>query len=226
MGGHYVQGHVDGTAKIVELRPDGSSLLVQFSIPPGLERYIVEKGFVAVDGISLTITNVGAGGFGVALIEYTQAAVTLPRKPVGATVNLEVDVLAKYVERLLEARFGSMVGELTEVQAASPFATIAEAIAEFQAGRFVLIVDDEDRENEGDLVIAAEFCGPSQVNFMAREARGLICVPLLGKRLDELQIPMMVPRLSGSLSTAFTVSVDAAEGTTTGISAADRALDG
>ena len=117
-----------------------------------------------------------------------------------------------------------MVGELTEVQAASPFATIAEAIAEFQAGRFVLIVDDEDRENEGDLVIAAEFCGASQINFMAREARGLICVPLLGKRLDELQIPMMVPRTSGSFSTAFTVSVDAAEGTTTGISAADRAI--
>jgi riboflavin synthase len=110
MGGHYVQGHVDGTGQIVERRPDGSSLLIQFAIPPGLERYIVEKGFVAVDGISLTITNVGTGGFGVALIEYTQAAVTLPRKPVGATVNLEVDVLAKYVERLLEARFGGEHG--------------------------------------------------------------------------------------------------------------------
>src|SRR4051812_10562048 len=110
MGGHYVQGHVDGTAQIVEARPDGSSLLMQFSLPPGLERYIVEKGFVAVDGISLTTTNVGGGKFGVALIEYTQAAVTLPRKPVGATVNLEVDVLAKYVERLLEARFGGEHG--------------------------------------------------------------------------------------------------------------------
>ena len=104
------------------------------------------------------------------------------------------------------------------------FATIPEAIAEFKAGRFVLIVDDEDRENEGDLVIAAEFCTPAQVNLMAREGRGLICMPMLGRRLDELKIPMMVTRPPQALSTAFTVSVDARDGITTGISAADRAL--
>jgi riboflavin synthase len=106
MGGHYVQGHIDGTGRIVERVPDGSSLLVQFALPEGLARYVVEKGFIAIDGISLTVTGATADRFGVALIEYTQSAVTLPRKPVGATVNLEVDVLAKYVERLLEARFG------------------------------------------------------------------------------------------------------------------------
>jgi 3,4-dihydroxy 2-butanone 4-phosphate synthase/GTP cyclohydrolase II len=104
------------------------------------------------------------------------------------------------------------------------FATIPEAIGEFKAGRFVLIVDDEDRENEGDLAIPAEFCGPEQVNFMAREGRGLICMPMLGKRLDELNIPMMVVRSGQMQSTAFTVSVDAREGITTGISAADRAV--
>jgi riboflavin synthase len=111
MGGHYVQGHVDGTGQIMERVPDGSSLLLQFALPAGLERYVVEKGFVAIDGISLTVTGVADGRFGVALIEYTQSAVTLPRKPVGATVNLEVDVLAKYVERLLEARFGGQHGQ-------------------------------------------------------------------------------------------------------------------
>jgi riboflavin synthase len=104
LGGHYVQGHVDGTGQILERRPDGSSLSVTFSLPSQLERYVVEKGFIAVDGISLTVTAVRPGQFSVALVEYTQAAVTLPRKPVGATVNLEVDVLAKYVERLMEAR--------------------------------------------------------------------------------------------------------------------------
>jgi 3,4-dihydroxy 2-butanone 4-phosphate synthase / GTP cyclohydrolase II len=104
------------------------------------------------------------------------------------------------------------------------FATIPEAIAEFKAGRFVLIVDDEDRENEGDLAIPAEFCGPDEVNFMAREGRGLICMPMLGKRLDELEIPMMVVRSGQAQSTAFTVSVDAREGITTGISAVDRAV--
>jgi riboflavin synthase len=104
LGGHYVQGHVDGTGRILERRPDGSSLGVTFSLPSQLERYVVEKGFIAVDGVSLTVTAVRPGQFGVALVEYTQAAVTLPGKPVGATVNLEVDVLAKYVERLMEAR--------------------------------------------------------------------------------------------------------------------------
>jgi riboflavin synthase len=106
-GGHYVQGHVDGIGRILDRSPDGSSLLITFSLPESLERYVVEKGFVAVDGISLTVTRTSQGCFSVALVEYTQAAVTLPRKPVGAAVNLEVDVLAKYVERLMEARLGT-----------------------------------------------------------------------------------------------------------------------
>lgn len=108
LGGHYVQGHVDGTGTILEKVPEGSSLRVTFALPAALERYVVEKGFVAVDGISLTVTGVEPGRFNVALVEYTQRAVTLPTKPLGARVNLEVDVLAKYVERLLEARFGTI----------------------------------------------------------------------------------------------------------------------
>lgn len=107
LGGHYVQGHVDATGLIVARVPEGSSLLVTFALPASLERYVVEKGFIAVDGVSLTVTATEGGRFSVALVEYTQGAVTLPRKPVGAAVNLEVDVLAKYVERLLEARFGT-----------------------------------------------------------------------------------------------------------------------
>jgi riboflavin synthase len=106
MGGHYVQGHVDGTARILGSQPDGSSLRMTFSLPPSLERYVVEKGFIALDGISLTVTGTSPGQFGVALVEYTRSAVALPRKPIGAAVNVEVDVLAKYVERLMEARYG------------------------------------------------------------------------------------------------------------------------
>ncbi|MCS7206669.1 MAG: bifunctional 3,4-dihydroxy-2-butanone-4-phosphate synthase/GTP cyclohydrolase II [Dehalococcoidia bacterium] len=104
-----------------------------------------------------------------------------------------------------------------------PFATIEEAIADIRAGRFVLIVDDEDRENEGDLVVAAEKVTPEHINFMAKEARGLICVPIIGQRLDELKIPLMVQDNTSSHGTAFTVSVDYKVGTTTGISAYDRA---
>jgi riboflavin synthase len=107
MGGHYVQGHVDGTGTILDKRADGNSLRLSFSAPAGLERYVVEKGFIAIDGISLTVTETAPGRFGVMLVEYTQQAVTLAAKPVGAAVNLEVDVLAKYVERLMEARLGT-----------------------------------------------------------------------------------------------------------------------
>ncbi len=102
-------------------------------------------------------------------------------------------------------------------------ATIPEAIEDIKAGRFVIVVDDEDRENEGDLVIAAEKITPEAINFMATNGRGLICVPLTGQRLDDLKIPMMVANNTSKFTTAFSVSVEARVGTTTGISAADRA---
>ena len=100
------------------------------------------------------------------------------------------------------------------------FATIEEGVEEIRAGRILVVVDDEDRENEGDLVMAAAKVTPEAVNFMARYGRGLICVPILGDRLDELQIAMMVSDNTAPLGTAFTVSVDARLGTSTGISAA------
>jgi 3,4-dihydroxy 2-butanone 4-phosphate synthase/GTP cyclohydrolase II len=102
-------------------------------------------------------------------------------------------------------------------------ASIAEAIKDIKAGRFVIIVDDEDRENEGDLALAAEKVTKEAINFMAKHGRGLICLPVIGKRLDELGIPLMVGENTSKFATAFAVSVDAKHGTTTGISAADRA---
>jgi 3,4-dihydroxy 2-butanone 4-phosphate synthase/GTP cyclohydrolase II len=107
----------------------------------------------------------------------------------------------------------------------SVMATVEEAIEEFRKGRFVIIVDDEDRENEGDLTIAAEFAGADQINFMARYGRGLICMPMAPERVDELGLPMMVTPLANNsrFGTPFTVSVEAKTGVTTGISAADRA---
>ena len=102
-------------------------------------------------------------------------------------------------------------------------ASIAEAIEEIKAGRCVIIVDDEDRENEGDLAMAAEKVTPEAVNFMARHARGLICVPVIGQRLDDLRIPLMVRENTSKFTTAFTVSVEAKRKVSTGISAADRA---
>ncbi len=102
-------------------------------------------------------------------------------------------------------------------------ATIPEAIEDIRAGKFIIIVDDEDRENEGDLAMAAEKVTPEAINFMAMHGRGLICVPMTGERLDELEIPMMVRENTAKYSTAFTVSVEAKHRVSTGISAADRA---
>ena len=106
-----------------------------------------------------------------------------------------------------------------------PFATIADAIEEFRAGRLIIIVDDEDRENEGDLACAAEKVTPEVINFMARYGRGLICLSLTEERLDELQIPLQVSESDNTATrgTAFCVSIEARRGVTTGISAADRA---
>jgi 3,4-dihydroxy 2-butanone 4-phosphate synthase/GTP cyclohydrolase II len=106
-----------------------------------------------------------------------------------------------------------------------PLATVKEAVEEFRAGRIVVIVDDEDRENEGDLACAAEKVTPEIINFMARYGRGLICLSLTEQRLDELQIPLQVSESDNTASrgTAFCVSIEAKRGVTTGISAADRA---
>jgi 3,4-dihydroxy 2-butanone 4-phosphate synthase/GTP cyclohydrolase II len=101
--------------------------------------------------------------------------------------------------------------------------SIPEAIEDIKAGKFIIIVDDEDRENEGDLAMAAEKATPEAINFMAKHGRGLICMPVTGERLDELQIPMMVRENTSKFTTAFTISVEAKHGTSTGISAADRA---
>ncbi|MBD3345732.1 MAG: bifunctional 3,4-dihydroxy-2-butanone-4-phosphate synthase/GTP cyclohydrolase II [Chitinivibrionales bacterium] len=101
--------------------------------------------------------------------------------------------------------------------------SIEKIIAEFKKGKFVIIVDDENRENEGDLVCASEKCSAEKINFMARYGRGLICIALEGKRLDDLRIPNMVSDNTSRFETAFTISVEAREGTTTGISAHDRA---
>jgi 3,4-dihydroxy 2-butanone 4-phosphate synthase/GTP cyclohydrolase II len=102
-------------------------------------------------------------------------------------------------------------------------ATIPEAIQDIREGKFLIIVDNEDRENEGDLAIAAEKVSPEAINFMAKHGRGLICMPVTGQRLDELNIPMMVDRNTSRFTTAFTVSVEAKHKVSTGISAADRA---
>ena len=106
----------------------------------------------------------------------------------------------------------------------SMFATIEEAVDDIRAGRMVIVVDDADRENEGDFIMAAEFVTPDAINFMVTHGRGIVCLPVAGERLDELRVPLMVPQPEDGHETAFAVSIDAKDGITTGTSAHDRSV--
>src|SRR5215216_6362069 len=105
----------------------------------------------------------------------------------------------------------------------APFSTIEEALEDFRAGKMVVVCDAADRENEGDLTIAAQFTTPEAINFMATYGRGLICLALSPERCDELGLDLMAAKNESPFETAFTVSIEARDGVTTGISAADRA---
>lgn len=103
LGGHYVQGHVDGVGQLRDLTEEGDALLMTISAPAGLMKYIVRKGYVAVDGTSLTVIDTGDDWFTLTLISHSQSLVVLGKKTVGAPVNLEVDIMAKYAEKIIQA---------------------------------------------------------------------------------------------------------------------------
>lgn len=104
IGGHFVQGHVDGTALVEDLAPRGNEVVARFRVPPAISRYIVNKGFIAIDGVSLTVVEAGPDWFTIALIPHTREVTTLGRRRPGDRVNIEVDILGKYVERFVEER--------------------------------------------------------------------------------------------------------------------------
>ncbi len=104
MGGHMVQGHVDATGRVASLDREGDALLIRIEAPQGVIRYVVEKGFIAVDGVSLTVTSSDAGSFQVSIVDYTRKHTILGQRKVGDLVNLEVDIIAKYVEQLNQVR--------------------------------------------------------------------------------------------------------------------------
>lgn len=109
LGGHYVQGHVDGVGRVVRAVGEGPSVVIRLTVPPDLMRYVVERGFVAVDGASLTVVQLWPDGFDVSLVYHTQQTITLPQKRPAALVNIEVDVVGKYVERLMKSASGQDV---------------------------------------------------------------------------------------------------------------------
>jgi riboflavin synthase alpha subunit len=224
LGGHYVQGHVDGTGTIVEFRADGDALWMKVQAPRALMRQVVPKGYIAIDGASLTVVHAGEDWFDVCIVAWSRAKLALPAKPAGARVNLEVDVLAKYAgQREWQGDPGAAPTESGGDPAR--LSTVPEALSEIGAGRFVIVIDDAERENEGDLVMAAEFVTAEAVNFCTKLGRGLICCAMSPGLVDRFQLPLMVAEAANrsGFGTAFTVSVEAATGVTTGISAQDRA---
>jgi riboflavin synthase len=114
LGGHLVQGHIDGTGKITEIVPEGEALLMRFETLPEIMRYIVPKGFIAVDGASLTVTTRDARTFGVSIVAYTRRLITLADKKIGDTVNLEVDIIGKYVAEFIQPQITGITVEFLQ----------------------------------------------------------------------------------------------------------------
>src|SRR6266550_627302 len=186
LGGHFVQGHVDATTKLVGRREEGGGAARWRLATSGTSRRTCSPS-----------TSSGS----------SKERDRLPRL---------VGVGIKKVKRMTAKR-------PRVVAPAGPFASVNEAIDDIRRGKMVIVVDDEDRENEGDLTMAEELTRAEDVAFIRKYASGVICVPMITERLQELDLPQMVSRNEARLGTAFTVSVDAREGVTTGISAADRA---
>ena len=159
---------------------------------------------MAVDGVSLTIAELDDTSFTVSLIPETLERTNLGGARAGSRVNLEVDVLAKYVEKL--------VGAATMSATKATFATIEEALEDIREGKMVVVCDDETRENEGDLTMAAQFVTPDAINFMRKEGGGLICLALTSARCDELGLDLMAAKNESAFETAFTVSIEARVG--------------
>lgn len=243
--GHVVQGHVDGVGIVSFIEDHENWRTLRFDVPREISLRLTEKGSIAINGTSLTVTAVSPAGadqgwFEVGLIPATLTATNLGEVQVGESVNLETDALAKYVQRLME--FSTSLPDTGEPRGISPIPasnraselveqsqtrfgldSIEQAIEAIRSGRAVVVVDDENRENEGDIIFAAEHATEELMGFTIRYTSGVICTPLPAERADALDLPPMLTRNEDPKGTAYTVSCDAAEGITTGISSADRA---
>ena len=237
-GGHIVSGHIDGTGVIRSMIREENAIWVSIGTSPQILHLIVEKGSICIDGISLTVAKVDETGFQVSVIPHTGEETALLEKVPGDPVNLENDVIGKYVERLLGIQKNEEEKKNPELRwnfwrnsdfkrrifimsQNNQYNTIEEALRDLREGKVILVTDDPDRENEGDLICAAEFATQENINFMATYAKGLICTPMSAEIAAKLNFPPMVAENTDNHGTAFTVAVDHAD-TTTGISAAER----
>ncbi len=224
--GHLVQGHVNDTATVTRWEQLGAARWLEVRLPPVLLPYVVPEGSIAIDGVSLTVAGLQDDRAGFSIIPHTARATALTDRRVGEPVNVEIDVIAKYVERLAGAHRAAAVDDGTDRDGGGPvsaMASVAEAAQAIAGGRMVLMIDDVDRENEGDLVAAAALITPRIVTHMLRQASGVLCAAITAERAERLELAPMSPVNTALHGTRFTVSIDAVRGTTTGESAHDRA---
>ena len=218
LGGHIMQGHVDATGTIGGVREDGFSRVVTIAAPAELLRYVVEKGSIAVDGVSLTVSRVDER----TLRRVADTGDSRANDPWSRRAREDREPRSRHRRQVRrEARRG--VAMSTPAREEILFATVEEALEDIAAGRMVVVVDDEDRENEGDLVMAAEHVTPDAINFMTRQAGGWICLAMTPERCDELGLELMAAKNESAYETPFTVTIEAREGVTTGISVHDQA---
>ncbi len=237
--GHLVSGHVESLGIILAHLQDGNSLILDVAIPNHLQKYVWEKGGITINGVSLTVNKLFAASIpeyfavSVCIIPETLLRTNLAQLVAGHSVNIESDYFSKiFLNQNPQTKavdFEPMLAvgptSLAQLLEPSKFSTIPELIEDISQGKIVILVDDEDRENEGDLILAASLVSAEKINFMAKEARGLICLSLTPEQCDQLHLPMMISEINNQTphKTAFTVSIEAAVGISTGISAKDRA---
>lgn len=240
LGGHFVLGHIDQCATVKIIKKINEFTEITFSnLNEQAKQLIFKKGSIAINGVSLTINELTEDGFTVMLIPHTLEHTNLAALKTNDAVNVEFDILMKQPssQRKLSEHAGVnyswhpehptwipvFAGMTETTNTTTDFITIPEALDELRQGRMIILVDDEHRENEGDLMIAAEKITPEAINFMARFARGQICLALNHEIIDRLGIPLMPERNKLPNQAMFTTSIEAARGVTTGVSAKDRA---
>jgi hypothetical protein len=169
----------------------GESWELRVMAPRALGKYLAYKGSITINGVSLTVNRIADSDAGteasINLIPHTVQNTALGSLAAGSRVNLEIDLIARYVERMLSD--GAPHPERNPMTAPTPagISPVEDIVADMRAGRMVILVDEEDRENEGDLVLAADHVTPEAINFMARFGRGLICLTLTRERCERLQ---------------------------------------
>ena len=222
ISGHYVQGHVDTTCEVKKIIFIGKSWLISFKLSSKYQKYLVQKGSISINGVSLTIAKLLKDGFQISVIPKTLKLTNLISLKEKDLVNVEFDVLGKYVKRFFKPNGHFIKFKNKSNDRNIKYSKIGDIISQAKKGNMFILVDDENRENEGDLIIPASKITPSTINFMAKNGRGLICLTLCQKQADKLNLSLISPNNIPRSKTAFTVSIDAKSGVTTGISAQDR----